>query len=148
MWTPDDVHYMELALRLAASQLGKTGENPAVGCVLVRDGVIIGQGVTADGGRPHGEAMALLNCGGHAKGATAYVTLEPCAHVSTRGPNCSQGLLDAGIVRVVCCVEDCDPRTRGLGFQRLRDGGVQVDVGLLEQEGIEQVAVFAKKFVA
>lgn len=137
---------MQLALQLGASQLGRTGDNPAVGCVIVKNGAIIGKGVTADGGRPHGEAMALADCGGLAQGATVYVTLEPCAHLSTRGHNCSQSFLDVGVERVVCCVEDPDPRTRGKGFQRLRDGGVIVEVGLLRREGIRQIDDFKQKF--
>lgn len=137
---------MELALELAACQLGKTGKNPAVGCVIVRDGVIIGKGATADGGRPHGEAMALADCEVQPRGATVYVTLEPCAHVSVRGPSCTQSLLDAGVARVVCCVEDPDPRTRGRGFLRLRDSGVKVEVGLFHLEGMAQIADFASKF--
>jgi diaminohydroxyphosphoribosylaminopyrimidine deaminase / 5-amino-6-(5-phosphoribosylamino)uracil reductase len=137
---------MQLALQLGAGQLGRTGDNPAVGCVIVKDGAIIGKGVTADGGRPHGEAMALQECGRQAQGATVYVTLEPCAHTSTRGPNCAQSLIDVGVERVVCCVEDPDPRTRGKGFQRLREGGVNVEIGLLRQEGVRQIIDFERKF--
>jgi diaminohydroxyphosphoribosylaminopyrimidine deaminase/5-amino-6-(5-phosphoribosylamino)uracil reductase len=142
IWSENDHHYMRQALALAGAQKGRTGTNPAVGCVMVRDGVIIGQGATSDGGRPHGEAVALAHAGRDSIGATAYVTLEPCAHISTRGPDCSQLLVDASLSRVVCCLEDPDPRTAGKGFQRLRDGGVRVEIGLCRQEGHDQIDDF------
>ena len=134
-WSQQDYVFMRQALRLAAAQIGRTGSNPAVGCVLVRDGTVLGQGATADGGRPHGEAMALSDAVGSVQGATVYVTLEPCAHVSLRGPPCCQALIDAGVTRVVCCLEDPDPRTAGKGFQRMRDCGIIVEIGLLADEG-------------
>jgi diaminohydroxyphosphoribosylaminopyrimidine deaminase / 5-amino-6-(5-phosphoribosylamino)uracil reductase len=141
-WTRDDYAFMTLALQLAADQLGKTGSNPAVGCVIVKDGQILGQGATADGGRPHGEAMAILDAGGEIKGATAYVTLEPCAHQSQRGPSCASALIDAGIVRLVCCLEDPDPRTAGKGFERLKQACIIVEIGLFATEGRDQIASF------
>jgi diaminohydroxyphosphoribosylaminopyrimidine deaminase / 5-amino-6-(5-phosphoribosylamino)uracil reductase len=147
IWTPEDVVFMRRALDLAATQLGRTGANPAVGCVLVRDGVKISEGVTADGGRPHGEAMALAKLeAGDARGATAYVTLEPCAHESPRGPHCSGALIDAGIVRLVCCLMDPDPRTAGRGFARLAKAGIRVDVGLFSEEGATQISDFSTSF--
>lgn len=141
-WSDMDETYMRLALDLAQEQRGLTGTNPAVGCVIVQDGRIIGQGATADGGRPHGEAMALSSVLGDANGATVYVTLEPCAHFSRRGPTCADSLIGAGISRLVCCLTDPDPRTAGNGFERLRQAGIQVDVGLLAREGQVQIAEF------
>ena len=145
-WTPTDTAFMEQALALARTQLGKTGINPAVGCVIVEQGVIVGQGVTADGGRPHGEAMALAQARLSAKGATVYVTLEPCAHQSSRGSDCTGALIEADITRLFCCLADPDPRTTGLGFARLREAGILVYVGLLEVQGQIQIADFAAKF--
>jgi diaminohydroxyphosphoribosylaminopyrimidine deaminase / 5-amino-6-(5-phosphoribosylamino)uracil reductase len=142
IWSPTDIAFMEMALELAARQLGKTGSNPAVGCVIVKDGQIIGQGATANCGRPHGEAMALATVVGSTSGATVFVTLEPCAHVSARGPDCAGSLIEAGIARLVCCLEDPDPRTSGRGFDRLVKAGVKVEVGLLADKGAAQIADF------
>jgi diaminohydroxyphosphoribosylaminopyrimidine deaminase / 5-amino-6-(5-phosphoribosylamino)uracil reductase len=141
-WSVQDVGFMKRALALAATQIGRTGESPSVGCVIVRDGVIIGEGVTGDSGRPHGEAMALMNAGPRVLGGTAYVTLEPCNHHSARGPTCSLSLIAAGIHRVVCCMQDPDPRTAGQGFTRLRSAGIQVDVGLLAEDASVVMADF------
>lgn len=145
-WTQADRRFMEAALDLAGSQRGRTGLSPAVGCVIVRADQIVGQGVTSDGGRPHGEALALAEAGDQARGATVYVTLEPCAHVSERGPACVVSLIDAGIARLVCCLQDPDPRTAGEGFRRLRQAGIEVDVGLCEIEGVAQIAEFQARF--
>ena len=142
VWSKLDETCIRLALDLAKKQLGRTGTNPSVGCVLVQDGKIIGQGATADGGRPHGEAMALSSVLGDTNGATVYVTLEPCAHLSRRGPACADSLIKAGISRLVCCLADPDPRTAGSGFERLRQAGIQVDVGLMAREGQVQIAEF------
>jgi diaminohydroxyphosphoribosylaminopyrimidine deaminase / 5-amino-6-(5-phosphoribosylamino)uracil reductase len=148
-WPDDDVMFMRRALALAASQLGRTGSNPAVGCVLVKDGKVIGEGATADGGRPHGEAMALGKVTARgAQGATAYVTLEPCAHESARGRPCSHVLIEVGIVRVVCSLIDPDPRTAGKGFEHLIKAGVVVEVGLFCDEAVSQIAEFSAKFKA
>src|SRR5262245_4269479 len=103
-----DHEHMRAALRLAARGLGDTWPNPAVGCVLVKDGVVVGRGWTQPGGRPHAEAEALKRAGAAAKGATAYVTLEPCCHEG-RGPACTQSLIGAGIKRVVVATTDPDP---------------------------------------
>ena len=103
--------------------------NPNVGCVIVMDGEVIGRGATAPGGRPHAEAVALNEADDRARGATLYTSLEPCAHVSPRGPTCLTLIGDAGVARVVAALEDPDPRTAGAGFAMLRDGGVVVDVG-------------------
>jgi diaminohydroxyphosphoribosylaminopyrimidine deaminase / 5-amino-6-(5-phosphoribosylamino)uracil reductase len=128
-----DRHFMDHALRLGRRGLGLTWPNPSVGCVLVRDGVIIGRGLTQPGGRPHGETTAIAHAGGAARGATAYVTLEPCSHYGKTAP-CSDALARAGVTRVVCAVGDPDPRVRGRGFTMLRAYGIAVDVGLCEQE--------------
>lgn len=133
---------MKMALELARQQLGRTGANPAVGCVIVRDDVVVGSGATQDGGRPHGEFMALEAAGSSAAGATLFVTLEPCAHKSTKGPTCTDILLHAGVARVVACLEDPDARTAGQGFHRLRAGGVRVEIGLLAEAGAEQIRDF------
>jgi diaminohydroxyphosphoribosylaminopyrimidine deaminase / 5-amino-6-(5-phosphoribosylamino)uracil reductase len=147
LWSPEDTHFMSVALSLALGQTGKTGVNPAVGCVIVKDGVVLGTGVTADGGRPHGEAVALGSVAGALPiGATVYVTLEPCAHVSVRGPDCTGCLIEARIDRLVCCLQDPDPRTAGQGFSRLKEAGVKVDVGLLADVAAVQMAHFLAKF--
>ncbi len=120
---------MAEALALGRGGLGASSPNPSVGAVLVRDGATVGRGVTAPGGRPHAERVALDEAGALAKGATLYVTLEPCAH-GGRGPCCADGIAAAGVSRVVAALEDPDPRTAGQGFARLRAAGVAVDVGL------------------
>jgi diaminohydroxyphosphoribosylaminopyrimidine deaminase / 5-amino-6-(5-phosphoribosylamino)uracil reductase len=141
-WSPQDEAFMRMALSLAKGQLGKTGTNPAVGCVIVRDGKVIAQGVTQDGGRPHGEQDALDHAAGPVAGATVYVTLEPCAHMSERGPTCSNILIESEVYRVVACLEDPDPRTAGQGFARLRAAGIIVEIGLLRDEALSQVKGF------
>ena len=126
----DDLRHMQHALALGRRGMGQVWPNPAVGCVIVKDSRIIGRGWTQEGGRPHAEAMALAQAGAEARGATAYVTLEPCAHQSPRGPSCASSLVEAGLARVVGAIEDPDPRTAGQGFARLRAAGIVVDVGL------------------
>ncbi|WBU65682.1 bifunctional diaminohydroxyphosphoribosylaminopyrimidine deaminase/5-amino-6-(5-phosphoribosylamino)uracil reductase RibD [Paracoccus aerodenitrificans] len=116
---------MDHALRLAVRGLGNVWPNPAVGCVLVRDGRIVGRGWTQPGGRPHAERMALQQAGEAARGATAYVTLEPCAHHGRSSP-CADALIAAGVVRVVSALTDPDPRTAGQGHRKLRDAGIEV----------------------
>lgn len=110
--------------------MGQVWPNPAVGCVIVNGGRVVGRGWTQEGGRPHAEAMALAQASAAARGATAYVTLEPCAHQSPRGPSCASSLVAAGVARVVGALEDPDPRTAGQGFARLREAGIRVDTGL------------------
>ncbi|MEM7422956.1 MAG: bifunctional diaminohydroxyphosphoribosylaminopyrimidine deaminase/5-amino-6-(5-phosphoribosylamino)uracil reductase RibD [Pseudomonadota bacterium] len=128
----DDARWMRSALGLARQAVGRTWPNPAVGAIIVRDGRVLGRGVTAPGGRPHAETEAL-RMAGDAVGATAYVTLEPCAHHGITPP-CSQSLIDARIARVVCPLSDPDPRVSGRGFNALEAAGVSVDVGLMERE--------------
>ena len=129
----DDEAHMRAALALARRGLGSTWPNPAVGCVLVRDGRVVGRGVTAPGGRPHAEPMALAMAGPLARGATAYVTLEPCSHHG-RSPPCADALVAAGVARVVVAAIDPDPRVHGAGVAKLRAAGIPVVTGLLEAE--------------
>lgn len=128
-----DARWMALALSLGARGLGEVWPNPAVGCVLVRAGRVVGRGRTARGGRPHAEVMALEQAGDLVRGACAYVSLEPCNHVGQTGP-CAQALIDAGVARVVVAVEDPDARVAGGGIARLRAAGIEVVVGVLAAE--------------
>ena len=122
---------MDEALRLGEGARGRSAPNPNVGCVIVAtSGRIVGKGSTAAGGRPHAEALALEQAGRRAKGATIYVTLEPCAHDSPRGPACTDLLLAAKPARVVIALKDPDPRTAGKGVRRLRAAGVAVSLGI------------------
>ncbi len=129
-----DARYMDEALALGRRGLGTAAPNPSVGAVLVKDGEIVGSGFTAPGGRPHGERIALDQAGDRARGATLYVTLEPCAHESHRGLSCTSGLIAAGVARVVSALEDPDPRTAGQGHAKLRAAGIAVDVGLRAEQ--------------
>lgn len=132
--TPDqDLAFMARALALALAQQGRTAPNPAVGCVLVRDGVVIAEAATGDGGRPHAEETALALAGEGALGAVAYVTLEPCGARSSGAAGCSARLIAAGVARVVCAVADPHPQGAG-GFVRLEEAGVPVLVGVGEPE--------------
>jgi diaminohydroxyphosphoribosylaminopyrimidine deaminase/5-amino-6-(5-phosphoribosylamino)uracil reductase len=124
---------MRAALRLAARGLGNTWPNPAVGCVLVKDGEVIARGWTQPGGRPHAEAEALARAGAAARGATAYVTLEPCSHHG-RTPPCCEALIAAGVARVVVAMRDPDARVDGRGLARLRGAGLTVEEGLFGPE--------------
>jgi diaminohydroxyphosphoribosylaminopyrimidine deaminase/5-amino-6-(5-phosphoribosylamino)uracil reductase len=127
---------MRSAIALARRGLGTVAPNPAVGCVIVKDGTVVGRGWTQPGGRPHGETEALRRAGRAASGATAYVSLEPCNHWG-KTPPCTEALLEARIGRVVVACEDPDPRVSGSGIRRLREAGVQVDVGLCADEATE-----------
>lgn len=127
----EDTRWMRLALSLGARGLGRVWPNPAVGCVLVADGRVVGRGWTAPGGRPHAEIVALAQAGPAARGACAYVSLEPCNHTGQTGP-CAQALIDADVSRVVVAVEDPDPRVAGGGIARLRAAGVEVVTGVCE----------------
>jgi len=124
---------MRAALALARRGLGSAWPNPAVGCVIVRDGAVVGRGWTQPGGRPHGETEALERAGFAARGATAYVSLEPCCHWG-KTPPCTDALIAAGVARVVLPVEDPDPRVSGRGISRLRDAGIEVLTGVLADE--------------
>lgn len=137
----DDLSHMRAALSLARRGLGNSWPNPSVGCVVVRDGRVVGRAVTAPGGRPHAEPLALAMAGKAARGATAYVTLEPCCHHG-RTPPCTDALIEAGVARVVIAARDCDPRVNGQGIARLRDAGIIVDEGLLKPEAEEVNAGF------
>ncbi|MBX7483481.1 bifunctional diaminohydroxyphosphoribosylaminopyrimidine deaminase/5-amino-6-(5-phosphoribosylamino)uracil reductase RibD [Qipengyuania qiaonensis] len=123
-----DSRWLDAAARLASRARPESYPNPGVGCILVKDAAVVGRGWTAPGGRPHAEAAALQQAGEQAFGATAYVTLEPCAHRSRRGPACSDLLIEAGVSRVVAGVEDPDPRTAGDGLARLRQAGITADL--------------------
>jgi diaminohydroxyphosphoribosylaminopyrimidine deaminase / 5-amino-6-(5-phosphoribosylamino)uracil reductase len=124
-----DRRFMALALALGRRGLGRTHPNPAVGAVVVRDGVIVGRGWTQPGGRPHAEPVALAQAGEAARGATLYVTLEPCSHVG-KSPPCTDAVIAAGIQRVVSAIEDPNPEVAGQGHAKLRAAGIAVDVGL------------------
>ncbi len=126
----DDQRWMQAAIALAARSRGLSTPNPNVGCLIVKDGCVLARGWTQAGGRPHAEAMALDAAGDAARGATAYVTLEPCAHESPRGPACADLLIAAGVARLVAAVRDPDPRTDGQGLARLAAAGVSVSDGI------------------
>jgi diaminohydroxyphosphoribosylaminopyrimidine deaminase/5-amino-6-(5-phosphoribosylamino)uracil reductase len=144
MPSTEDQAHMRAALGLARRGLGNTWPNPAVGCVIVRDGQVVGRGWTQPGGRPHAETEALSRAGAAARGATAYVTLEPCSHWG-RTPPCCDALIRAGIARVVVATGDPDPRVDGRGLQRLRDAGVAVETGLLGEAARAVNAGFARR---
>ena len=128
-----DQTYMARALRLAERGLYTTDPNPRVGCVLVRDGSVVGEGWHARAGGPHAEVVALDQAGADARGATAYVTLEPCCHHG-RTPPCSDALIDAGIARVVVAMEDPNPRVAGNGVAQLQEAGIATEMGVLENQ--------------
>jgi diaminohydroxyphosphoribosylaminopyrimidine deaminase / 5-amino-6-(5-phosphoribosylamino)uracil reductase len=124
----EDRRWMDAALNLGERSLGLAAPNPSVGAILVRDGVVVGRGVTAPGGRPHGERIAIDQAGGAAQGATLYVSLEPCSHFG-KAPPCADALIEAGVARVVSAIEDPNPRVAGEGYARLRAAGIRVTVG-------------------
>ena len=128
-----DQRFMQLALSLGRRGQGRTWPNPAVGAVVVKDGVIVGRGWTQPGGRPHAEPEALKRAGGAARGATLYVTLEPCSHLG-KSPPCADAIIAAGIARVVSAIEDPNPEVAGQGHARLRAAGITVDIGLCATE--------------
>ena len=129
----DDQRWMRAALALARRGEGRTCPNPAVGCVIVRNGCLMGRGWTRPGGRPHAETVALNDAGGTAAGATAYVTLEPCSHHG-KTPPCADALISAGISRVVVAITDPDDRVSGQGIERLKAAGITVTTGVLGDE--------------
>ena len=130
----DDRRFMQAAVALSERGRGLSTPNPNVGCLIVRDGIVAGRGWTQKGGRPHAEAQALDQALDRANGATAYVTLEPCFHLSARGPRCADLMARAGISRAVIALRDPDPRTDGQGAAHLRAHGVAVEMGLMAQE--------------
>ncbi len=140
----DDETWMTRALMLGRRAMGATAENPAVGCVIVKDGFPIGLGWTGEGGRPHAETLALQMAGEAAKGATAYVSLEPCAHHG-RTPPCAEALVAAGLRRVVTTIEDPDPRVAGRGHDMLRAAGIEVTTGVLAEEARRDLAGFLSR---
>ncbi|MEO0938952.1 MAG: bifunctional diaminohydroxyphosphoribosylaminopyrimidine deaminase/5-amino-6-(5-phosphoribosylamino)uracil reductase RibD [Pseudomonadota bacterium] len=140
----EDARFMSLALSLGRRGQGQTGSNPAVGCVIVAKGRIVGRGWTQPGGRPHAEAFALAQAGEQARGATAYVTLEPCAHHG-KTPPCAEALIAAGVARVVVATGDPDPRVAGRGLDMLRAAGITVETGLLEAEARRDLAGFLSR---
>ena len=129
----NDARFMQLALALGRRGQGRTWPNPAVGAVIVKDGIIVGRGSTQPGGRPHAEPEALARAGEAARGATLYVTLEPCSHVG-KSPPCADAIIAAGIARVVSAIEDPNPQVAGQGHAKLRAAGIVVDVGLCADE--------------
>lgn len=129
-----DPELMRRAIGLARAQLGRTGDNPAVGCVLESGGVVVGEAATADGGRPHAEEQALEIAGARARGATCYVTLEPCGARSSGQASCAERLAAAGVTRVVVACEDPSTFASGQGTERLGAAGVAVECGFLAQE--------------
>ena len=128
-----DIHFMEHALALAAKGIGLASPNPTVGCVIVRDGEVIGEGFHQYEWRDHAEILALKSAGEKARGATLYVTLEPCNHTGRTAP-CTEAIIASGIRRVVAAMEDPNPATGGRGFERLRTAGIEVQSGLLEHQ--------------
>jgi diaminohydroxyphosphoribosylaminopyrimidine deaminase/5-amino-6-(5-phosphoribosylamino)uracil reductase len=128
-FTVGDRRFMALALMLGRRGLGRTWPNPAVGAVIVKDGVMAGRGWTQPGGRPHAEIEALRRTGEAARGATLYVTLEPCSHHG-KSPPCADAIVAAGVARVVSALEDPNPKVAGQGHARLRAAGIKVDIGI------------------
>lgn len=137
-----DARWMAAALALAERGRGRTAPNPSVGCIIVRGERVVGGGWTQPGGRPHAEAMAMAEAGEAVRGATAYVTLEPCAHDGGRGPACAPSLARAGLKRVVIGLRDPDSRTDGAGIALLESAGIVVAKGVLEREARASMAGF------
>jgi diaminohydroxyphosphoribosylaminopyrimidine deaminase/5-amino-6-(5-phosphoribosylamino)uracil reductase len=137
----DDAYYMNLALNLASRTLGQTSPNPAVGAVLVKDNQIIGMGAHLKAGEPHAEVHAIRMAGEKAKAATLYVTLEPCSHFG-KTPPCADLIVKTGIKKVVIATTDPNPQVAGKGIEKLKKAGIEVEVGLLQQEARELNKVF------
>jgi len=140
-----DEAFMRAALELAAPRLGRTGDNPSVGCVIVKDRTIVGAGATGEGGRPHAEETALSQAGHEALGATAYVTLEPCAERSSGALACSDLLIAAGLARLVIATRDPHPKAAGAGLARIRQANIELKEGVLEADARQQNAAFFAK---
>lgn len=139
-----DKRYMSLALQLGRRGQGLCWPNPAVGCVIVNGNRIVGRGWTQPGGRPHAEPVALSQAGEAARGATAYVTLEPCSHYG-KTPPCALALIEAGVARVVVAIKDSDPRVAGRGLAMLQDAGIEVETGVLADEAYHDLQGFLKR---
>jgi len=139
-----DERFMAAAIRLSRWHLGQTGLNPSVGCLIVRDGVIVGRGVTALSGRPHAETQALAEAGAAARGATAYVTLEPCSHHG-HTPPCAEALIAAGVGRVVVALTDPDPRVSGRGLVMLADAGIAVTADMLRDQAEAELEAYLNR---
>src|ERR1700678_2108870 len=140
-----DRAHMLRALELAARGLYTTDPNPRVGCVVVRDGRVLGEGWHVRAGEAHAEVLALRAAGPEARGATVYVTLEPCSHTG-RTPPCADALIAAGVARVVCCSVDPNPRVAGAGIARLRAAGIDVSAGLLAEQARDLNIGFFSRF--
>lgn len=143
-----DTTLMQRALDRAVQMAGRTGDNPAVGCVIALGDAIFGEGATAEGGRPHAEEAALKSAGATAKGATVYVTLEPCAQRSAGGTSCADLLIAAGVARVVIATSDPHPNAAGAGVERLRAAGIVVELGLMDLQARMVNAAFLAKWGA
>ncbi|NSW55503.1 MAG: bifunctional diaminohydroxyphosphoribosylaminopyrimidine deaminase/5-amino-6-(5-phosphoribosylamino)uracil reductase RibD [Armatimonadetes bacterium] len=139
----DDARFMRRALELASRGLGRTSPNPAVGAVVVASGEIVGEGWHVRAGEPHAEPIALVNAGERARGATLYVTLEPCSHWG-RTPPCTEAIIEAGISRVVFAAYDCDPRCSGKAAPRLQEMGIEVTPGVLAGEALRLLESYNK----
>ncbi len=139
----DDVRFMRRALELASRGLGRSSPNPAVGALVVAMGEVVGEGWHVKAGEPHAEPIALVNAGERARGATLYVTLEPCSHWG-RTPPCTEAIIEAGISRVVFAALDCDPRCSGKAASRLEERGIQVTAGVLADEALRQLESYMK----
>jgi diaminohydroxyphosphoribosylaminopyrimidine deaminase/5-amino-6-(5-phosphoribosylamino)uracil reductase len=139
-----DERWMAMALQMGRRGLGRVWPNPAVGCVIVKNGRVLGRGNTQPGGRPHAEVRALSQAGPAARGATAYVTLEPCAHTG-KTPPCAEALIKSGVARVVTALTDPDPRVMGKGHQMLRDAGIEVTPHVMMHQAYEANRGFLSK---
>lgn len=143
-FSPVDFQMMSRAIQLAKGGIYTTAPNPNVGCVITRDGEIVGEGFHFKAGEPHAEVHALRMAGEKAEGATAYVTLEPCSHYG-RTPPCAEGLINAKVAKVICAMQDPNPQVAGRGIQMLRDAGIEVQVGLLEADAYALNPAFIKR---
>src|SRR5688572_32849547 len=141
-----DVALMQRALALAAPGVGRTRENPSVGCVIALGDAIVGEGATAQGGRPHAEEQALSQAGAAARGANVYLTVEPCARRSSGAVSCADLLIGAGVARVVIATSDPHPYASGVGVERLRAAGVVVEIGLMGPEARAQNVAFFERW--
>lgn len=141
--TTHDIRFMEHALALARKSIGLASPNPAVGCVIVREGEIVGEGFHQYDWRDHAEVAALKSAGEEARGASLYVTLEPCNHTGRTGP-CTEAIIGSGVRRVVAAIVDPNPRNSGGGFARLREAGMEVHSGVMEEEARRLIETFAR----